>query len=343
MPENALLIGELGRAVFEDGGRLFLLEVDTEHPVACRPGDVSLLLDSGAESDNLGHVRDIGALLEKLRHSHLCHRALSFVLSGLDPDLSPATRTLCIEAAEELLDNRSARDFVRNRLLARPLPEPGDISGAVEHARFSGSVSVGDLYREVEQSQSAVRAVADAWQEAAISHFTTEEELLQVEKTFIDRGAHAEFVAAMLSQGATAVRTIIGRFTFDDQIRQEVTRSPFFLQRLQRSLLDRLPGEVHGVSVAQPEMEAEVAEETVSSSAEHHDRVASLLSQLDDENPAYAYARPAAEIRRKVDKQIEGITKALRRGDLDRAEEFLLDLIRFQMQHSRREHIAMTL
>jgi len=92
---------------------------------------------------------------KKLLAERTAHRALSFVIGGMDKLLSEETRALSIEAAEEALQERLVLTFARNRLLARKLPQEADAKGAIAIADAVNALAVTKLYREIVDRQGA--------------------------------------------------------------------------------------------------------------------------------------------------------------------------------------------
>jgi len=49
MIEDALISGQLGKAIFADGGRYFVLDDSMTEPTECRPIDFSTFFNFGAQ------------------------------------------------------------------------------------------------------------------------------------------------------------------------------------------------------------------------------------------------------------------------------------------------------
>lgn len=121
MTSEVFILGQIGKAVFEQDDRYYALDFDLPgEPMECRAGDVSFLFDSGSEVSILeADGIDVAAISEALDFETRAFRALSMTLGGLDSELSRHSRVLCIKAAEELLQDEAVRTFVRKRLFAR--------------------------------------------------------------------------------------------------------------------------------------------------------------------------------------------------------------------------------
>jgi hypothetical protein len=161
MIQEVFILGQIGRAVYEQDDRYYVIGVtEPSTPVECRPGEISLLFDSGTEVSVLHSERiDSEAIKGTLETSAQNYRGLSMTLAGLDSELTTESRVLAIEAAEELFQGKLVRQFVRKRLLARQLPDSADINGAIEQGKAANASSVSSLYEEVKAAQGSITAL----------------------------------------------------------------------------------------------------------------------------------------------------------------------------------------
>src|SRR5438067_6598360 len=100
MIEQAFISGQINKAIYEDSGRYFVFGMGgSDQAVECRPGEISLFLNCGAEFAVLsGKNLNLSEIKRALESDRQAHRALSLTISGSDSELSNETRTLCIEA-----------------------------------------------------------------------------------------------------------------------------------------------------------------------------------------------------------------------------------------------------
>src|SRR2546423_14917983 len=104
MIQEAFISGQLGKALYSDGGQYFVLNLDSpEERIECRPIDFSSFFCFGAEVRSLPNNRlnfaDIRNELEAQSHAR---RALSLLISGMDAALPEDIRFDVIQDAESL-------------------------------------------------------------------------------------------------------------------------------------------------------------------------------------------------------------------------------------------------
>src|SRR5213079_2795729 len=101
MTRQVYISGQIGKAIFEEGGRHYV--VGAENPSLteeCRPSDLSLFFGFGAEFTSFSDERSgPDHIADALESQTKTHRALSLFLGGLDEELDNNTRSLAIEAS----------------------------------------------------------------------------------------------------------------------------------------------------------------------------------------------------------------------------------------------------
>jgi len=156
--EEAYLCGPTGNAWFKQEGKFYILSLDEENPdqihiSPARAGDIGLLLDGCLEvvevTDTIkGSERPQEQLAELLRSQRGTYDALAFTLNGLNPKLKDKTRMSGVKLAEKLCQTEEVYQFVRQRLLNRPLAKGMDIQKAVELSKDSPRMA--QLYQAVQ-------------------------------------------------------------------------------------------------------------------------------------------------------------------------------------------------
>lgn len=201
MIDTAHIFGQLGKAIYKENDQYFLLGIEsTKEPTLCRKGDVSLLLDCSSEVISIAENNLTLYTIENiLKKETLSHKALILILSGLDKDLSDKSRSLSVESAEGLLEFDFVAGFLRARLLARPLPAESDILGALRLAQKVGAVRSHTLYVDIDNSQDAIRHLAEAWHQ-----ISAELSLIGYEKADVERGLIEAGIFADLAIGISA-------------------------------------------------------------------------------------------------------------------------------------------
>src|SRR6266446_4494036 len=172
MIQEAYISGQLGKALYADNGRYFVLDVDDQtEPVECRPMDVSAFLNFGAELKTLPVSElNLASLRTELAAQRRANHALTLIISGLDDELDDETRSSAIERAERLVEEDSARRFVRARMLARPLPKEADVERALEIAIRADATSVGILYQNILDYEQAITLLHETWSETTAGY-----------------------------------------------------------------------------------------------------------------------------------------------------------------------------
>lgn len=211
MTTEVFILGQIGKAVFQQQGRYYLLDPEANpEPLECRAGDISLLFDSGSEVSIIATDEiDVAAIRETLEFDTRAYRALSMTLGGLDNELTAETRMLSVEVAEELLVDNQVRKFVWQKLSARLLPVTADIQGAIKYARSASALNVSSIYGAVLKSQLAIEDLLEAWNEVSPNFFASLDEAAIGERVLIEAGVFAEVVAALTSRNRSRLNSVM--------------------------------------------------------------------------------------------------------------------------------------
>src|ERR1051326_4676977 len=102
MTRQVYISGQLGKAVFVEGGKYYVVGADNpSRREECRPSDLSLFFDYGAEFTSFADEQPaLERIADELESRTRAHRALSLFLGGLDEELDNDTRSLSIEASD---------------------------------------------------------------------------------------------------------------------------------------------------------------------------------------------------------------------------------------------------
>ncbi len=232
MIANAFISGQVGKAIYEKDGGLFLLGIENDAvPIECRAGNANIYFICGAEFTALPPGKtDLTTIKDTLLASTISYRALNSLLGGLDEDLESEARQLSIEEAEETLGSNSrAYSFVKSRLLARPLPEEADIQAAVILAEKAKAYKVKSLYLKTLKSQDVIKGIMEIWAHSAPNFFKSEEEMDEGEKLFVDMGVFADMIACINSGDAGGLDKIVLHFGTNSELKQKI---PFVVRIL---------------------------------------------------------------------------------------------------------------
>ena len=339
MIEEAFILGQIGKAVYKENSRYFLIDAeDTERPVECRLGDIGLLFDTGSEITTLeGREIAFDDIIASLEFDYTAHGAFSLVISGLDYELSDETRLLAIEAAEELLQDASIRTFVRNRILARLLPSAADIEGAMFLSSRGDVEAVRSIYKEVRQTQKAIHNLLEVWEEVALELYGLDEERARVEKTLVEIGLFADIVALLNSGEIQNLNNIIVHYGRTPQLHKRLPQGMLVINSIRMRLLNRFGSKrQEEIYTDIPELEQgepEITDPII-------ELINSYVGKRESKQPKQAGGQAAFET---VGRQITVIKNLINRGNIHRANLFLRDLIEFNLRHGEKKHVGMTL
>ena len=338
MIQEAFISGQIGKVIYAEDDRYFVLGVDEpDEPVECRPMDISMFFGYGAEFTTLSGTRlDLADIKSRLATQRQAYLALTLIISGLDRDLDGESRAAAIEAAEELFKEESTRRFVRARMLARPVPEEADVEVARDIAIRSEAVSVGILYQNILDYEQAINLVFETWLEAAPEYFSSHDERVESERMLTDLGVFADMASAIATGNLNALSSVV--ITYKNKLRQG---GVLILNDLRTRLASKgsvfltQPGVVRKDRKLIGESEVETKDT---------DPVHEILDRFKHRREHHrSRTFSADEAKAKVDHQIEAIGELIQRGNIDRANRYLRNLIDFHVEHSKREHLGMSL
>ena len=341
MKEQVYISGQLGRAIFGDGEKHYVAAAENPgRPVECRPQDLSAFFRYGAEFTMLSDV-NTDRVADEVAFRTKAYRALSLVISGLDDELDNDTRSLAIEASAELLHHKPVYNFVRARLLARLTPDGADLEGARLLAEYKKSNVVKSLYEDMLDAREAIPAFLESWRETALEHFASRGEQEAVESLLIEAGFFSDAALAISHGDYNRLNSHIVTHGLNPVLKERFPQVTHVLNAVRSALVEKEAFKEEKAPGAE-------REETAGKRSQKKSRGPGLLGGLRnafrkgrEEKGAKRFR--ATEAKKRVDHQIAAIEKQIRRGNLDRAESYLHDLIRFQIAHSEREHLAMSL
>jgi tetratricopeptide (TPR) repeat protein len=331
MIEQAFISGQLGKAIYEDGGRFFVIDANPAEPVECRPMDFSEFFSFGAEVTSPAKRKiDLTSLQAQLRIQTNAHHALQLVVSGMDAVLDLETRTNAIKEAESLITDDQTHAFVRSRLLSSPLPHEADIANALQLASQSSAALTTTLYQTVIDAEESIELVQEIWNETALEYFSSFEAQAHASKELIDLGAFAEFTSIVMTGNLKNLNSLVVTYAKKAELKDILRPQSMLLNDFRSRLVNRLS------TTGQKEYRSLVESEREDPKEDH----ASFKNRRGHPKPRMFKANEAKE---RVDRQILAISKQISQGNLNLADRYLTDLIGFQLKHSEREHLAMSL
>jgi tetratricopeptide (TPR) repeat protein len=342
MIQQAFISGQIGQVIYTDDDRYFVLNVEQlEEPIECRPMDLSMFFNYGAEFTTLsGAQLDLSQLRNQLVVQRQAYLALTLIISGMDEELDDESRTAALEAAERHLAEEFAHRFVRARMLGRPLPEEADIEPALNIAVRCAATSVADLYLNIIDCKQAIDLVYQTWVEAAPDYFSSFDERIEAERLLIDLGVFAEMASDLAAGNLKALSSVVITYGQRPEI-SKLRQGVLILNDLKTRLAKKWAVPLTKNRIGKKERRIMAETEQVGQGA---DPVREILARFKHrkEHPR-SRTLSADEAKNKVDHQIEAIGKLIQQGNINRANRYLRDLIDFHVEHSEREHLGMSL
>ncbi len=341
MIDQAFISGQLGKAIYEDGGRFFVIDADLADAVECQPMDFSAFFNFGAEVRSLPKAGiDLQSLQARLQTQTTTHHSLLLLISGMDGELDRETRVDAIKEAENLIADEQTYAFVHSRLLSSPLPAEADIATALDLASESNSQLVNKLYQTIIECEEYIELVQKTWNETALEYFSSFETQAVATQELIDLGAFAHITSTVVSGNLNALNSLVVTYAKKAKL-QGVIRLGSVLLNDFRS---RLVAKLDAVSPSGKEKSKRQIKSDREDPEEDRNSIETMLARFNNrrEQPKNKMFK-ADEAKERVDRQIQAISKLISQGNFNLANRYLNDLIGFQVKHSEREHLAMSL
>jgi tetratricopeptide (TPR) repeat protein len=256
--------------------------------------------------------------------------ALFLALSGLDQTLSEETRDEARRAAEELMADAKAAQFVRNRILSRPAPM-GCLCGDAPYKPTNPIIS--SIYQQLFESQATIDDVAECWKGSLSEYFSDQQTYLCAERAIADSGFLADVVQATGSGKIEKVNELVVNYALDGSLRTQVPQLTHVLNAFRSRLLATFP---------KGSAWSESRQETNRPSA--LDEYTELIYHFNPFDPSRRRSKlTALESVTRVQSQIAAIKELLFSGNVALAEKYLSELLAFNLEHGERQHVGMTL
>ena len=348
MIDQVFIAGNIGKAIYTEGGRAFIVGIeDHGGSLECRVGDLNLFFDYCTEFELIpGSGIDLHSIKKTLQEKTLAQRALSLTISGFDRDLSTATRSLSIEAVEELLQAENIHSFVRNRLLARPLTEESDINIAISLAESLNTSKVKNIYDEIIKSQESIQMLLDVWKNVAPDFFNSAEEMAEGEKVLIENGVFTDIVFVINVSDSQGLEKIVLRYGTDMALKIKLPTVARLLNSIKAEIKKKIFFQ-YNTAVYYEHDEGECEKEFLATV----DPISKLIRDFVENEASFSEKKykkrykqlNAHEAKNKVDRQIEEINRLIHLGNINNARKYLYDLILFNLNNGKKEHVGMTL
>lgn len=318
---QAVISGQLGRAVVVNGDRLRVLDLaHNDAPREFSSVNMNYLLQGATDLLSV-EVDSEEKIFRLLNDEWKKDKALLLFLILIDSSEHEENRFEAAEALSELIEADNALSFIFYRLSSAPLPQIASIDEAIKlAARFT---AVKSLIETIQKLQPSIADCRKAWDGLDPSLFEDLQERDLFEQRAIDIGLFYKFAAAIAANDTQAFST--AKFdAYTDKFLSDLWGSRDVVKQWSSQLG---PGSTRIL---------------------HEESIAALLadeqdSYANDEAAVYARQGPVHEAFRKVTTQIDEIKTLIRKLDIDKAQKFISQLISYQISHGDQNYAAKSL
>ena len=327
---NAVISGRAGRALVLDGELLTSIDVeDSSNRVPRRPSDLPYLF---GESQDLRVIEnsDIESISRELKADADLNLALDFILISLDEELEEDIRKDALQDLDEVFTDNQLVVQLENILYARPLPEDGDLVGALKLCTDAHLPNVLSFLQRFEEHQSVITEVSAAWETIPTRVFGSHDHQAEFQHLAVREGLFRGLVIALASPQQLQIA--------DPQPEIQAKLSTFFLNAGLNPSVKGLPNH------------RQVMQSWTNSFRFHGDAVTIKHEMEDEEREAaprrrhgrrVGIDRPA--VLREVNRQKEIISAAILRRDFESVRGLTEDLVDYQLKSGETKHLAKSL
>ena len=261
-------------------------------------------------------------------------QGLDGLLLGMDPDISSGTRSRCIARADRILDSDSAVTFrIRKRFLSPADRQEWDPRGALKLAEAQGAIQAATCYRAL--ADGAVDRIVDNIAAVVSEQYGTGAEAAENRDRVLRSGLVADLVRIEVERDRKAATNLAFR-AGDYPDLGALIRTRHMLAVLGKLMLRRL---------ASPSPVRSVEGSGVADVTEQIDPIIAAAEAVADsssgsrrgDKPAKAFDLTA------IQSQIAWIGDQLSSGEIGRAEQAIVRLVRRQAERSRPSDVVKTL
>ncbi len=359
MISEAYIAGQIGKAIFKRDEDYFLLETDENERCIFSPiriMDMNSFVLSKSEITVLnrpGLTED--EICNELIKDTEKHEVLEMFLMGMDSTYSDGLRQEAMETiAHNLFANPETENFVNNRIFGTPLPQGFSALSASEIAEKAGYKHLADLYTKLNNATQIITSVVRAWKTAVLSFDNTRDVSEQsLNRAFTDDGIFADFVMAVLEKSDKAFDTAVVKHA--DTVRNLGFGQPaLLLERIKELIYEEFPplkqGDVTDI------LAMNIADDSVWDRGKPSGFAQAFSTLIDDfigkskrrrkvkdgENIEMAKL-PTFYAGDTILRKVAWIKDKIQQGDIARAEDEILSLIKMQDISSDAEHLSKSL
>jgi tetratricopeptide (TPR) repeat protein len=315
---DAVISGRAGRALLLGKDSLKSFDVDDPSKIVSRQqSDLPYLF---GETQDLRAIEntDIESVRQELKHDCEWNWALDLALISLDAELPDDIRKEAIEGLDELLADDRVIVRLENILYARPLPEDGDLAGALRLCDAAHSSNAFALLQRFQEQQPLILEVSAAWDTIPTKTFGDYKQQAEFQYVAVREGLFPALVEVRDGQSTTAT------FFLNTGLNASIKQLRNYRQVLQHwiSQIPQIAAAPKLKHVAEEEFEVET------STRRRHGRRIGLNRRA---------------VLKEVNNRKAIITGAMHRRDLVLVHELVDDLVSYQLSNGEPVHTAKSL
>lgn len=334
---DAFVAGSLQQAIFANDEGYGIIDGPEAEPRAARANDIHLFRHAAFEirpANPEGFPISIDVLKRVLREETAFFQGLDGLLVGMDPEMSKKTRLRAIARADRILDSDPSVAFrIRNRFLTPISGQEWDQQSALVFAVEQGPTQAEACYRPL--ADRVVDQIVDDIAVVVSEQYGTGAEATENRDSVLRCGLVADLVRIEVECDRNAATNLAFQARHYPAL-GTLIRSRHMLMALGQLVLRRL---------ASPSPIRSVEGSGVADVIEQIDPIIAAAESVADGNsgsgrggmPSKAFDLTA------IQRQIAWIGDQLSSGEVGRAEEAIVDLVRLQAECSRRRDVVKTL
>jgi anti-sigma regulatory factor (Ser/Thr protein kinase) len=201
---QAVISGRAGKALLLNEGLLKSFDVADPSNLASRQvADLPYLFGDSQDLRIIENA-DLNSIARELENDCHWNLALDLTLLSLDPELPDHIRSRALQDIEQLLIDDQLVVRLENIIYARPIPEDGDLAGALDLCINASVQNMGDLLRRVEERQSLIGEVSASWQTIPTKIFGSYENQAEFQRFAVREGLFRSLVLTRHDEGKIA-------------------------------------------------------------------------------------------------------------------------------------------
>lgn len=222
---NAVISGTAGRALLVDGKSLKSFDVDDPSKLVDRQRSDLLYLFGEGRDLRIIENSDIGSIAAELKFESNSALALDLTLISFDEELEADIREDALRDLDELLVDQPLREKLEGILYARPIPDDGDLLGALELFDGADLPNSFGFFDDLNRRQSLISKVSEAWNLIPTKFFADYEHRLQFQQVAVRRGLFRSHVVMLetgdsISRVRASARLVRAKAGLDSAIKQ---------------------------------------------------------------------------------------------------------------------------